>query len=139
VALPLLADFLSSTEAAIGNKAAPDARLRFTHAEAIAPFATLLGLPQASIPSASIYQYYTHWKAESIAPLSANIQWILYSNGKDYLVKVLLNENETALPLPTDTYPFYRWEAVKTYYLDKLRRLHASPQQDMQRYLRELQ
>ncbi|HSC36718.1 MAG TPA: histidine-type phosphatase, partial [Chitinophagaceae bacterium] len=112
VALPLLADFLSSTEAAIGNKAAPDARLRFTHAEAIAPFATLLGLPQASIPSSSIYQYYAHWKAESIAPLSANIQWILYSNGKDYLVKALLNEYETALPLPTDTYPFYRWEAV---------------------------
>jgi len=139
VALPLLADFITSTEAVVSKETVSDAKLRFTHAEAIAPFAALLGLPQASVPSSSVYQYYRHWKAESIVPLSANIQWVLYSNGKDYLVKVLLNEKETALPIPTATYPFYKWEKLKAYYLAKLHRLHASPQQDMQQYLLNLQ
>jgi len=139
VALPLLADFITSTEAVVTRAAAPDAKLRFTHAEAIAPFAALLGLPQASTPSPSIYRYYHHWQAECVVPLSANIQWIVYSNGKDWLVKVLLNERETALPLHTATYPFYKWEQVKAYYLRKLQGLHAGPQQDMQQYLLDLQ
>jgi hypothetical protein len=139
VALPLLADFITSTEAVVNKTAAPDAKLRFTHAEAIAPFAALLGLPQASTPASSVYDYYRHWQAETVVPLSANIQWVLYSNGSDWLVKVLLNERETALPLPTATHPYYKWEQVKAYYLRKLHRLHADPQQDMQRYLLDLQ
>jgi hypothetical protein len=123
VAAPLLIDFINTTGAFIDHTKQVDAILRFTHAEAISPFATLLGIPQASVPSATIYQYNQHWSAESIIPLSANIQWIVYSNGSEYLLKVLLNEKETRLPIPTLQYPYYKWEDVKQYYLKKLKSL----------------
>lgn len=138
VATPLLAEFVNSTEAIINNEKHADAILRFTHAEAISPFATLLGVPQASSPSSSIYQYNKHWQAASIIPLSANIQWIIYSNGKEYLVKMLLNEKETKLPLATSSWPYYKWNDVKQYYLGKLQALQTGPKQDMHRYLTEL-
>jgi hypothetical protein len=137
VAAPMLVDFINSTDKVVGDVgAAPDAILRFTHAEAISPFATLLGIPQASTAAASIYN--VRWRAESVIPLSANIQWILYSNGKDWLVKVLLNERESALPVGTKQYPYYRWEDVKRYYIKRLRTIHAGLQDDMHIYLKKL-
>jgi hypothetical protein len=120
VAAPLLADFINTTSEVVEHTKQTDAILRFTHAEAISPFATLLGIPQASVPAASIYQYNKHWSPEAIIPLSANIQWIVYSNGADYLVKVLLNEKEAALPVATKNAPYYRWEEVRRYYLRKM-------------------
>jgi len=78
---------------------------------------------QLSVPAASIYQYNKHWSPEAIIPLSANIQWIVYSNGADYLVKVLLNEKEAVLPVQTKHAPYYEWAEVKKYYLDKLNAL----------------
>ncbi|SDG24851.1 histidine-type phosphatase [Chitinophaga filiformis] len=138
VAVPLLADFLNSTAAAINGNLQKDAVLRFTHAEAISPFATLLGIPAASHPTASVYRYAQHWQASGIIPLSANIQWIVYSNGKDYLVKVLLNEREVQLPVKTAHYPYYKWEDVQQYYADKLHKIGTTPDADMHRYLLEL-
>lgn len=134
IAAPLLADFLNSTE----NLAQKDAVLRFTHAEAISPFATLLGIRAASVPAASVYDYNRHWKASSIIPLSANIQWIIYSNGKEKQVKVLLNEREVALPVKTNYYPYYRWEDIQHYYLEKLHMIHTDPMADMHEYLLQL-
>ncbi len=123
VATPLLANFITTTSAVVDHTKQTDAILRFTHAEAISPFATLLGIPQASVPAASIYQYNKHWLPEAIIPLSANIQWIIYSNGADYLVKVLLNEKEVMLPVTTQVSPYYKWEDVKKYYIGKLNSL----------------
>jgi hypothetical protein len=123
VAAPLLADFINTTSEVVDHTKQADAILRFTHAEAISPFATLLGIPQASIPASSIYQYNRHWLPEAIIPLSANIEWIVYSNGADYLVKVLLNEKETTLPVPGKLAPYYKWEEVKKYYVNKIRLL----------------
>jgi multiple inositol-polyphosphate phosphatase/2,3-bisphosphoglycerate 3-phosphatase len=138
VAAPLLVDFINSTDSAIQFPDRLDANLRFTHAEAISPFATLLGIPAASVPSTSVYTYNRHWKAASIIPLSANIQWIIYSNGKEQLVKVLLNEKEVALPVKTSLYPYYRWEDLRYYYLEKLKKIHADPTTDMHQYLLQL-
>lgn len=165
VAAPLLADFINSTDKAVhrlgmagagpetsnagsgttsGNPgttpaaSGPDAILRFTHAEAISPFAALLGIPTASTPSTSIFGYRAHWQAESIIPLSANIQWILYSNGRDCLVKVLLNEKESALPVSTSSYPYYRWEDLKAYYENRLKAIHTGVWEDMLDYLKKL-
>jgi len=151
VAAPLLADFIHSTDKAVhrlvGTGAGPgttnagsgpDAILRFTHAEAISPFATLLGIPEASTPAVSIFKYGAHWRAESIIPLSANVQWVLYSNGKDWLVKVLLNEKESALPVATASAPYYRWEDLKKFYEKRLRSIHAGVGENMLEYLKTL-
>lgn len=138
IAVPLLLDFLNTTSTVVAGSGKYDALLRFTHAEAISPFATLLGIPEASIPSVAVYGYNKGWQAGNIIPLSANIQWIIYSNGRDRLVKVLLNEKEVALPLATDQYPYYRWKDVQEYYLKKLKALGVSPGDNMHQYLQQM-
>ena len=150
VAAPLLVDFVRAMDKAIIGRAPksegrqrsdgglpPDAVFRFTHAEAISPFAALLGIGIASRPSAGIYQYHDNWQAESVIPLSANIQWILYSDGKNYLVKVLLNEREVRLPVDAGG-PYYRWEELRAYCLKRLQQVHAGLGDDMLEYLKEL-
>jgi len=116
IAAPLLEDFLHTLNDFTSGRLKADAKLRFTHAEAISPFATLLGIPQASKTSNSVYTYNNYWQASGIIPMSANILWVLYSNGSDYLVKVLLNEKEVKLPLKTNHFPYYKLADVTTYY-----------------------
>ena len=161
VAAPLLVDFVrrmdevvrrgavaSGATAAGGSGAAQavggsDAVLRFTHAEAISPFATLLGISEASVPVSDIYDYSKHWRVGEIIPLSANVQWIVYSNGKEYLIKVLLNEREVKLPLRgvgagDGGGPFYRWEELRSYCMERLRAVGADPEGSMLEYLKRL-
>lgn len=116
IAAPLLADFLTALDDFTSGKLNTDAKLRFTHAEAIFPFATLLGIPQTSKTSSSVYTYHKNWKASAIIPMSANIQWVLYSNGSDYLLKALLNEKEVKLPVKTNSFPYYKLSDVTSYY-----------------------
>lgn len=140
VAAPLLADFINSVDsAAQGPDGMADAVLRFTHAEAISPFAVLMGIQGASTPVRSIYRYHDNWQAGNVIPLSANIQWILYAGGEGApLVKVLLNEKEVVLPVATSMWPYYRWEDLRAYYVEKLHSLHAGLQTNMLTYLRGL-
>ena len=133
VAAPLLVDFIRSSD-----KMAGDAVLRFTHAEAIAPFAALLGIKGASSPAVSIFHYEEQWRAGAVIPLSANIQWVFYSNGRDRLVKVLLNEKEVELPLKTGQWPYYRWEDVRRFYVGRLKKLGVGLGDDMRGYLKGL-
>ena len=135
IAVPLLIDFINSTDSIINGNKKSDAVLRFTHAEAISPFATLLGIPEASHPSNSAYTFNQHWLAKDIIPLSANIQWVVYKNGKDFIIKILLNEKEVALPIHTAAFPYYKWEDIKNYYINKLHNLHTDLHADMIQYL----
>ncbi len=123
IATPLLDNFINTSDSVLNGSKLMDAILRFTHAEAISPFATLLGIPQASVQSNSVYTYQHHWQASKIVPLSANIQWVFYFNGKDYLLKVLLNEQEVALPFKTSTFPYYKWQEARSYYTKKLKKI----------------
>jgi multiple inositol-polyphosphate phosphatase/2,3-bisphosphoglycerate 3-phosphatase len=138
IAVPLLVDFLQSTAKALKEPAGKDALLRFSHAETISPFATLLGIQQAAVPTSSIFTFNKRWQACNVIPLSANIQWIVYTNGKDYLVKVLLNEQEATLPIRTTTWPYYRWSDLDAYYKSLLHGLKVDLSQDMLQYLKDL-
>lgn len=126
IAAPLLEDFLNTLNAFTSGNLKADARLRFTHAEAISPFATLLGIPQASKTSSTVYTYDKVWQASGIIPMSANILWVLYTNGNDYLVKVLLNEKEVKLPVKTKSFPYYKLSDVTSYYQIVLNRARQS-------------
>lgn len=135
IAAPLLVDFINTIDSIIDGTKVSDAKLRFTHAEAISPFATLLGIPAASVPANSVYNFDRGWHASRIIPMAANIQWLLYSNGKDYLIKMLLNEKEVAFPVSTKHYPYYNWKQVKSYYVKKLKQLNINLNDDMHQYL----
>ena len=40
-------------------------------------------------------------------------------NSNDILVKCLLNGEEATLPVPTDSYPYYKWSDFKTFYAER--------------------
>lgn len=63
------------------------------------------------------------WIAEQMVPPCGNLKMIHYrrdKNDPDVLVKVLLNDREMRLPIKTDCTPYYHWQDVKRYYLQKL-------------------
>jgi len=57
------------------------------------------------------------------------------TNGKDYLIKMLLNEKEVAFPVSTTHYPYYNWQQVKSYYVKKLAQLNVHLENDMHQFL----
>src|SRR5262249_44754862 len=106
------------------------AKLRFTHAEIIIPFAERLGIPRASksVPSADAFTYFNNpWRGAQIAPLAANIQGDLYSNGATLLVKINYNEEETDFPPACESARYVGdggrsrpFASVKTHYYEYL-------------------
>ena len=51
--------------------------------------------------------------------MAGNIQMVFFRNKKnpeDILVKFLLNEVETRIPVATDRFPFYAWSDVEAFY-----------------------
>ncbi len=62
------------------------------------------------------------WRAYDIFPMASNVQFVFFhkKGSNDVLVKVLLNEKETKLPVKTDVAPYYHWKDVESYYREKL-------------------
>jgi hypothetical protein len=109
----LLDDFFSEGNAIAAGDMAHAAKLRFTHAEIIIPFATLLGLSNASIPvpEADTYTYGNNpWRGADIAPLASNVQWDFFTDGHTLLVKMYYNEKETDFPAVCES---ARYETVQ--------------------------
>ena len=55
--------------------------------------------------------------------MAANIQFVFYrkdENDLDIIFKVLLNENEATLPIPTDIAPYYHYRDFREYYMKKI-------------------
>lgn len=140
IAVPLLVNFINTTDEFI-KQGKYNIQLRFAHAETVAPFAAVLGISSADQSTTNFDQINASWKAAEVAPLSANIQWILYKKpGKnDYLVKVLLNEKEAHITGMNDKkFPYYRYSDLRTLYLAKLKKLGVNINDDMNKYLKEL-
>lgn len=119
IALPLLKNFISTSEEALENGDI-SANLRFAHAETIIPFASLLGIKFASVQTDDLYAVKDIWKDYQVAPMAANVQWIFYRDMKnpkrDFLVKMLYNEKEIEFPIESNMKPYYRWKDIKNYY-----------------------
>ena len=63
------------------------------------------------------------WLNFDVFPMAANIQFVFYRKNpkdKDVLLKILLNENEAYLPIPSDCAPYYHWNDFREFYLKKL-------------------
>ena len=54
--------------------------------------------------------------------MATNLQMIFYANKQnDILVKLLLNEKETTIPLLKHTIPhYYKWSELKKYFLSRI-------------------
>jgi hypothetical protein len=55
-----------------------------------------------------------------------------------FLVEILFNEKAVHIPAPTPQFPYYRWDVVRHYYIEKLKRLGVDPAGDMYQYLLHL-
>lgn len=140
VAVPLLVDFINTTDDFIKNNNYT-ACLRFAHAETIAPFAALLQIASADKAAKNLSELNTNWQASKVIPLSANIQWVFYKRKgtPGYLVKILLNEKEAHIDgLNTSSFPYYKWSDLRALYINKLNTLHINLTDDMNTYLSNL-
>ena len=119
---PLLENFLDEADAMIASGGS-GLRLRFGHDSVVLPFAYVLGFPEATGATDDMENLHLRFSIFRLIPMAANIQLVFYrkSGSRDILVKFLMNENETAIPLKTDCYPYYHWSDVKRYYRDKLK------------------
>lgn len=92
-------DFFNEVDAIVKGDLAHAAKLRFAHAEIIIPLASIMGVKSMSepLPRRSMYRYKNSpWRAELVAPMAANMQWDVYSNGQGgTLLRMLYNERET--------------------------------------------
>ena len=119
--IPILEDIIKKADAAITGSSDHIADLRFGHDTCIGPLTVLMGIngadrdPEDPYEVKNIYQNWQTCKA-------SNIQLVFYRGKKssdDILVKCLLNGVEASLPLPTDSYPYYKWSDFRQFYTDR--------------------
>ena len=100
------------------------ATLRYGHDTIILPLTCLLELNGYGFQTMDLEEVEKNgWLAYRVFPMACNIQFIFYRKDifdRDVLVKVLLNEEEATLPLPSNIAPYYHWSDFKDYYLKKL-------------------
>ncbi len=100
------------------------ATLRFGHEVCVMPLACLLELDNCGMAVENLDELDTYWRNYRIFPMGCNIQLVFYrpKKGKegDILVKALLNERETYLPTETNNWPYYKWQDLRQYYLNKI-------------------
>lgn len=102
----------------------PGAQLRYGHDTIVLPLCCLLGLNGYDFQTDNLEEVESHgWWASDIIPMGANLQFVFYRaspQDDDVVFKVLLNEKEARLPLPTDIAPYYHWRDFRSFYLKKL-------------------
>ena len=102
----------------------PGASLRFGHETIMLPLTCLLGINGFDFQTNDLAALEPNgWWACLVFPMASNIQFVFYRENpedKDIVFKVLLNEQEATLPIPTDIAPYYRWRDFREYYLKKL-------------------
>ena len=102
----------------------PGAQLRFGHETVLLPLVCLIGVNGYDLETDNLDEIEAKgWWCSSVFPMGSNLQIIFYRSSpkdKDVLLKVLLNEAEATLPIPTDCAPYYHWQDFRKYCLDKL-------------------
>ncbi|SQA61484.1 histidine acid phosphatase [Burkholderia cepacia] len=91
-------DFFGEVDAIARGDLTHAAKLRFTHAEIMIPFASIMNLKNVFVPTpqAQTYTYANNpWRGDQVSPMAANMQWDVYRNGSRLIVKMLYNERET--------------------------------------------
>ena len=124
---PLLQNFLDDADAVIAE-GGYGLRLRFGHDSVVLPLAYILGFQEAVNATDDMEDLHHHFSIFRLIPMAANIQWVFFrkEGSDDILVKFLMNENETSIPLRTDCYPYYHWSDVERYYRDMIESAHLT-------------
>ncbi len=121
----LLRNILDTADGALKDSK-HGATLRFGHESCLLPLVALLELDNHGESYPDIEKLSEQWRAYNIFPMACNVQFVFFrkKGNDDILVKVLLNEHETKLPVKTDLAPYYHWKDVEGYYRAKLAKYH---------------
>ncbi|MBQ2090480.1 MAG: hypothetical protein II466_02610 [Bacteroidales bacterium] len=119
---PLLQNFLDEASELIAS-GKNGLRLRFGHDSIVLPFAYVLGFQEATGATDDLENLHHRFSIIRLIPMAANIQLVFFrkAGSDDILVKFMMNENETSIPIKTDCYPFYHWSDVEPYYRNMLK------------------
>ena len=131
---PLLQNFLDEADEMIASGDS-GLRLRFGHDSVVLPFAFILGFQEAVGATDDMEDLHNLFSIFRLIPMAANIQLIFFrkEGSEDILVKFLMNENETSIPLATDCYPYYHWSDVEPYYrrmIEDAHLVYQDPEED---------
>ena len=119
----LMKNFIETADTILSKPKYNGATMRFGHEVCVMPMACLMELDSCARQVNDLETLDQKWVNYRIFPMAANIQLIFYRPKKgngDILVKALLNEKETTLPVQTDKAPYYKWKDLRAYYLNKL-------------------
>jgi hypothetical protein len=107
------------------------ATLRFGHDTVVLPIMALMELGGMGCSIDNLEELDTYFRSYMVIPTACNIQLVFYrpKKGKsgDILVKALLNENEVTMPVETNMFPYYKWDDVKNFYVEKLKKQPKNP------------
>ncbi|WP_286657786.1 histidine-type phosphatase [Variovorax fucosicus] len=122
----LVDDMFNEVDAIARGDRSHAAKLRFTHAEIMMPFAVRMGLKgvDQSVPKATGFSYDSNaWRGQYVSPMAANMQWDVFAGtGSKLLVRMLYNERETDFKAACDaakaagTAHYYEYTALKACY-----------------------
>ena len=112
----------------------PSAMLRYGHDTMLLPLVCLLGINGYGQQFTDPNELDTHgWRDYQVIPMAGNLQFIFYrknASDDDPVFKVLLNEDEATLPLPTDMAPYYHWRDFRDHYLQLIDAYDATHSDD---------
>ncbi len=116
----ILVEILEKADAAVAGNG-PAADLRFGHDGNILCFLDLMEIGNCSVHVDDPVAASEAWPVFRITPMAANLQMIFLRNkAGDVIVKFLLNEQETSLPIESIDGVHYRWSDVRRFYQDIL-------------------
>jgi hypothetical protein len=117
----LLRDIVERADKVIsGAEKGEVATLRFGHDSAVIPLLAILHAEgcDGRLAFADIERLPEVWCDSRITSMSVNVQFIFYRNKSgDILTRVLHSERDIRLPVATESYPFYKWEDLRSYCL----------------------
>jgi len=119
--IPILRDIIRKADNVLSGQTKRLADLRFGHDTCLGPLTVLMGINGADIDPEDPYEVkncYQTWETGK----ASNLQLIFYRSkkaGAPILIKCLLNGIESTLPLPSDLFPYYRWDDFKTFYTER--------------------
>ena len=124
---PLLQNMIESPDSALFSPVI-SANLRFGHESMLLPLSALMMLDNAGYDTEDLSSLSDNWRNYEIFPMASNIQMVFYRPKKDLkelkeediLVKVLLNEKETTLPLTPVSGPYYRWTDARQLFKSRI-------------------
>lgn len=119
----LLEDIINRAQDAIdGNGRAAD--LRFGHDINLMSIIPMMQIDDWHFTGLDPVTTGEKWQIGKLTPMAANLQFVFYRNpAGEVLLKVLHNEKEAHLPVPTDCAPYYKWSDFKDFYIKHMESL----------------